>query len=97
MRVSEEELKDWRAKAEKEGQSLAQWIRERCNDEVMQPNVAIPTDAGRKFIADRVAVESAGIVEKAAVRGGKVEVCSHNYGAKACPIPGCENYKWRRK
>jgi hypothetical protein len=21
--------------------------------------------------------------------------CSHNYGLKSCPIPMCQNYKWR--
>ena len=23
--------------------------------------------------------------------------CSHEYGPKMCPFPGCENYKWRKK
>jgi len=48
MRVEDTELAEWKKRAESQSTTLAEWIRERCNDEVQSRKSDEDTGKGRR-------------------------------------------------
>jgi hypothetical protein len=84
LKVEEEDLKLWKHGAEIAGITLSEWIRRKCSGE------SIRERSDSQNVQRVPDVPLAG--RSYPTPGG---FCLHDYGPKACPFPGCENYKWR--
>src|SRR5271166_1070332 len=85
LRLNAEDLQRWRREAR--GKSLAEWIREKCNqgdiaavDAVMAGSEVIEEFTGEVYV-------SAAAPRRA--------ICEHSYGAFECPFSTCRNSKWQ--
>jgi len=75
MKVPDEDHAVWKQKAEEAGVPLAEWVRERCNMEIVPVRVIDPEESGKQVAEGvEIAHRREQVVEKKAARKGKMPV-----------------------
>ena len=83
IRVPDADLSAWKERASAAKLNLSDWIRWRCAENKaisdVRESANVRTDVGRD------------VVSATTLPSGN---CLHDYGAKRCPFPDCQHYKW---